>query len=35
MTDFLIAVIVVGFGVLTWGLLALTDWLLGDQPKSR
>lgn len=35
MSDFLIAVIVVGFGALTWGLLALTDWLMGDQPHSR
>ncbi len=31
MSDFVIGLIVVGFAALTWGLLALSDWLLGDQ----
>jgi hypothetical protein len=29
MSDALVGVIVVVFGALTWGLLALSDWLLG------
>jgi len=29
MSDVLIGAIVVGFGALTWGLLVLSDWLLG------
>jgi hypothetical protein len=29
MTDFAIGVIVVVFGAMTWGLLVLSDWLLG------
>jgi hypothetical protein len=31
MSDFMVAAIVAGFVVLTWGLLALCDWLLGAE----
>ena len=29
MNDFLIGCVVVAFGALSWGLLALSDWLMG------
>lgn len=31
MSDFFIGLIVVGFAASTWGLLALSDWLLGGE----
>lgn len=35
MTDLIVAVITVSFGVLTWGLLALSDWLLRGGASDR
>jgi hypothetical protein len=35
MTDISIAVIVVGLGTLTWGLLVLSDWLLGSHKRTN
>ena len=31
MTDFVIALVCVGLFAMTWGLLALSDWLLGTE----
>ena len=31
MTDIFVAFITIGFGVLTWGLLAFSDWLMGEK----
>ena len=31
MSDFAIGLIVVGFAGMTWGLLALCEWLLGGE----
>jgi hypothetical protein len=31
MSDFIIGLIVVGFAATTWALLALCDWLLGEE----
>jgi hypothetical protein len=35
MSDVLVGVIVVAFGALTWGLLALSDWLLGGGTRLQ
>jgi hypothetical protein len=31
MSDFFVAVVVVAFAALTWGLLGLSDWLMGGE----
>jgi hypothetical protein len=35
MTDFSIALIVVGFAVLSWALIALCDRLMGESHERR
>jgi hypothetical protein len=35
MNDFVILLISLAFGALAWGMLVVSDWLLGDRHESK